>query len=209
MLLLEDSSTFHNFQALHLAVVASFPCNIWGKKTLQPSISILPYTQSLQKPRDCHGQISGSSEFADQESQKKMKLIKSSQHKPIQILLNRGSKIQENFLTFAETHSYVVYGWASVLSYGQHSLSSAGESDCNYQSNKYEFPSQIIFHFSWQWSHPSQNQLHIALETTGYLMLLGCTICLILSPFPQPYCPLSVLLIHLDIAILYPVLGSS
>lgn len=79
-----------------------------------------------------------------------MKLIKSSQHKPIQILLNRGSKIQENFLTFAETHSYVVYGWASVLSYGQHSLSSAGESDCNYQSNKYEFPSQIIFHFSWQ-----------------------------------------------------------
>lgn len=41
--------------------------------------------------------------------------------------------------------------------------------DCNYQSNKYEFPSQFIFPFTWQWSHPSQNQLHIALETTGYL----------------------------------------
>lgn len=119
-----------------------------------------------------------------------MKLIKSSQHKAIQIFLNRGSKIQEGFLTLAETPSYVVYGWASVLSYGQHILSSAGESDCNYQSNKYEFPSQIIFRFSWQWSHPSQNQLHIASETTGYLMLLGCTICLILSPFPQPHCPL-------------------
>lgn len=39
-------------------------------------------------------------------------------------------------------------------------------------------------------------------------MLLGCTICLILSPFSQPHCPLPVLLNHLDIALDTLMLGS-
>lgn len=164
---MQTCSTFHNFQALHLAVVASFPCNIWGKNTLQPSIFILLSTQSLQEPRDCHGQISGSREFADQESQKNNEICE------IMAAQSNASSFKQRKQNLQRVSLPLVklldLWFVSVFSHAQHIPSSAGESDCNYQSNKYEFPSQLIFHLSWQWSHPSQNQLHIALETTGYL----------------------------------------
>lgn len=162
-------STFHNFQALHLAVVANFPCNIWGKKTPQPSISILLSTQSLQEPRDCHGQTWLQWVCWP-------RITKINETCAIITAQSNTSSFKQRKQNLKKVSLPLVKLPAMWFMAGPLFLVTPNKSwvllekvDCNYQSNKYEFPSQFIFHFTWQWSHPSQNQLHIALETTGYL----------------------------------------
>lgn len=186
-------------------MVTSFLCNIWGKKTLQRSISILLSTQSLQEPRDCHGQISGSREFADQESQKNLlNLWNHHGIKQYTFFQTEETEPEENFLTFGETPSYVVYGCASVLS---HAWVLLEEVIVITNQINMSFHHSLFFVLVGNDLIPLKTSYILPWRPQVTWMLLGCTICLILSPFPKPPCPLSVLLIHLDIAILYPCAG--
>lgn len=134
-----------------------------------------------------------------------MKFVKSWRHKAMQVLSNRGSKTCREF-PYLWWNSQMC-GLCLFLVMPNISRVLLEKVIVITNQINMSFPHSLFFILVG-------NDL-ILLKTSYILpwrpqvtwMLLGCTICLILSPFPQPHCPLSVLLIHLDIAILDPCAG--